>query len=122
MESKTRALLRKEKMEITLATLLQMFIATKQIEGKSPKTIRWYESMVSRFISFVGNGEPAKLGSLTIDSARAFVAHLQETSSRYNDHPSHPVEQGGLSAYTIHGYIRALMGFPYRAWRSTRGR
>ena len=106
MESATVAILRRERMETTLPVLIDLFVATKEIEGKSPKTIRWYRGMLRAFSEFLG--ETATIGDLTLDNARAFVASLRGRSVRYENHPRRVPEDGGLSPSTIHAYVRCL--------------
>ena len=48
---------------------------------------------------------------LTLANARAFVAQLQERDTRYDDHPITPTQEGGLSPFTIHGYVRVIKAF-----------
>jgi site-specific recombinase XerD len=109
MGKRTVEILRREKMEMTLPTLVELFAATKQAEGKSPKTVTWYRLMIGRFIQFLG--DTATIRDLSLKNARAFVAHLQGQKTRYQDHPLIPVQEGGLSVHTIHGYVRAIKAF-----------
>ena len=39
MGARTRDLLRRERMEIPITTLLDLFLTTKRTEGRSPRTI-----------------------------------------------------------------------------------
>ena len=98
-------------METTLPTLIDLFVTTKQTEGRSERTLGWYRDMLTHFANFLGNGTETKLKDLSIDDARSFVAWLQSRPSRYANHPMRPKEDGGLSANTIHGYVRALKAF-----------
>ena len=98
-------------MELTLPTLIDLFITTKQTEGKSPRTLNWYRDKLIHFARYLGNGSEAKLKDLSLDDARSFIAWLQNKPCRYSDHPLQPEKQGGLSPYTIHGYVRALKAF-----------
>jgi hypothetical protein len=68
--------------------------------------------MLSKFAAFVGDEGTIK--DFTLQNARAFVAELQGRSERYSNHPTMPTMKGGLSAYTIHGYVRSLKVFA--AW------
>ena len=43
--------------------------------------------------------------------ARAFIAELQGRTSRYDDHVLRPKVSGGLSANTVHGYVRTFKAF-----------
>lgn len=69
--------------EMALSTLIDLFIATKQVEGRSQKTLKWYRVFLVEFDRFLANGEPAGLEALTLSNARAFVAHLQDKSAKY---------------------------------------
>ena len=96
-------------MEITLPTLIELFLATKQTEGRTPKTIGVYRNNLERFVHFLG--DEVKSSQLTLDHARAFVASLQERTTRYEDHPFRDEIEGGLSASTIHSHVRVLKTF-----------
>jgi len=98
-------------MEITLPTLIDLFSATKQTEGNSNRTIEWYKAKLTHFADFLKNGEEARLTDVTLDTARSFIASLQARKCRFYDHPYRPTEEGGLSPFTIHGYVRTLKVF-----------
>ena len=96
-------------MEITLPNLIELFVATRRIEGRTEKTVSWYEQKLAGFDRFLGGN--AKLSQVNLDGARAFIAHLQSKTERFAEHPLRPKAEGKLSAYTIHGYVRALKAF-----------
>ena len=98
-------------MEITLPTLIDLFITTKQTEGRSPRTLEWYRDKLGQFARFKGNGSDVPLKDLHLDDARAFIASLQSRDTRWNNHPYQLPVEGGLSPYTIHAYVRALKAF-----------
>ena len=108
MGTRTQKLLRRERMEITVPTLIELFAATKQTEGRSPRTITWYVRTLSRFARYLANGDEATLSDVTVHNARAFVAWLQQKDTRYEGHCLRPTEDGGLSPSTVHSYVRAL--------------
>lgn len=112
MASRTSEILRREKMDTALPTMIDLFVATKSTEGKSSKTTEWYRFMLLKFADFVG--AEATIKDFTLNNARSFIAALQGRTERYSDHPLIPVKKGGLSAYTIHGYVRSLKVFA--AW------
>lgn len=95
-------------MEIRLSILLQQFIATKKVEGCSPKTVSWYRNMLGRFLRFAGDVTIAEFG---LDPARQFVASLQSQEQRYEQHPFSNPKDGGLSPRTISCYVRSLKTF-----------
>ena len=102
-------ILRRERMEITLTQLVELFLATKLTEGRSQKTSDWYAQKLSKFIEFTG--EKATLSDFTLHQVRAFIAHLQGKEQKFDDHPYRPVEDEGLSAFTVQGYVRTLKSF-----------
>jgi len=61
-------------MDTKISTYIGEFIATRQIEGLSAKTIAWYRWLLGKFVAGVGD---VGLGELTITQAREFVASLQ---------------------------------------------
>ena len=93
-------------MALTLPVLIDRFVATKKVEGRTPKTCSWYRQMLSQFSDFAGPDKT--LNQVTIDDARAFVAFLQEQDSRYQDHPYRNEVEGGLSSATINAHVRSL--------------
>ena len=119
MGSRTEIILRREKMTITLPQLIEQFCATKQVEGKTQKTVKWYKESLHRFISYLTNGHETTLSDLTLENARAFVASLQDQEVKWKGHPQQHEKAGKLSAFTVHGYVRALKVFS--AWLSDEG-
>ena len=111
MGSRTREILRRQRAEITIPQLIELFAATKLTEGRSKKTVEWYEEKLGRFASYLADGGEATIKDLTLANARSFVASLQRLNSRFKGHPYRPQECGGLSSYTIHGYVRSLKAF-----------
>lgn len=105
----TTDILRREKMDTALPTLIDLFAATKKTEGRSNKTVSWYQQMLHRFHSFLG--EDATIKDVTLPNARAFIAYLQEKTTRWEDHPISPTQEGGLSPHTIHAYVRTIKVF-----------
>ena len=55
-------------MEVTMSTLIDLFAATKQTEGKSPRTISWYRGFLVRFVAFAGKGQDVRLKDISIDT------------------------------------------------------
>ncbi len=106
-------------MQLTLTQLLDQFVATKQTEGRTPKTVSWYHDMVKRFVLYVTNGSEATLSEFTLENARSFVASLQGQSCRYENHPNREKVEGGLSPNTVHAYVRAMKAFS--AWLGVEG-
>lgn len=98
-------------MQTTILTLVDLFVTTKQTEGRSAKTTTWYRDKLLAFARFLDNGQPAKLPDLTLDRTRQFVAMLQNKTCRFENHPLRRKADGGLSPFTVHGYVRTLKVF-----------
>ncbi len=91
-------------MELTLPSLVDEFIAAKQIEGRSAKTLSWYRWLLGKFSASMTDN---RLPNFTLASARDFVAGLQARTTRYEHHPISPEKQGGLSVSTISAYRKS---------------
>jgi len=109
MATEEETILRRRAMELTLPTLVDLFLATKQTEGMTSKTIGWYRQKLGKFVTFMDDG--ATLEDFDLNAARAFVAHLQGRKQIFDDHPYRPVENRPPSRYTIQGYVRTLKSF-----------
>lgn len=93
-----------------MGTLLQDAITAflqSQRGVHAPRTIKWYTLRLRAL-------EP--IGDMDVDDVRP--SHLQEiwTSlvdrpERWSEHPCRPTKPGGLSAFTLHGYVRAWQAF-----------
>jgi integrase/recombinase XerC/integrase/recombinase XerD len=107
----------KKAMTITLVNLIDMFTAAKEVENKSKATVKWYRHMLLKYVAFIGGD--ARLSDLNLANARQFIASLQARDVRYSGHPLLPEQKGGLSAHSIHGYVRTLRVFS--AWLMDEG-
>ena len=119
MAGKTASSVAKTWAKTPLTTLIDLYIVSKQIEGRSDKTLTWYRANLERFASFMTNGHEPTLGEVSIENARAFIAHLQGKATRYEDHQMRPVKEGGLSPHSVHAYVRTLKAFGN--WMSEEG-
>ncbi len=113
MSHRTQVLLKKERMQVTLPILVEYYATSKQVKGCSPKTLVGIRSNLNKFIKFLEKrGHSLKLSDLTIHDARAYVASLQGTVTKYEGHPLTPAHPGARFApETIHTHVRALRGF-----------
>jgi site-specific recombinase XerD len=90
---------------LNLQNLIQGFKISCQTEGKSPRTIRWYNIFLEKFRIFLEqNGLPACVDQLDKAHVRQFILHLQQEARtpRTNRH---------LSGATVQGYVRTLKAF-----------
>lgn len=73
--------------------------------SKSPQTITWYERRLSALAAFLGDVD---ITTISVQQLREWRVALCARDVRYGEHPSgRSPEPGGLSAYTLHGYVRA---------------
>ena len=69
---------RMERTELSLAHLRQLLLTGKRSEGKSPKTIAWYEGALDDFARWLDQEQlPAVLASFTLEHVRAYAVDLQ---------------------------------------------
>lgn len=95
----------------SLENLIDNYLQCCTAEGKSRKTIEWYEANLKRFSQFLKNEH---LHSSIVDigppEARRFILHLQNDVRRWETSPFIS-DTKGLSPLTIHGYARAIKAF-----------
>ena len=75
---------------------------------KSKQTIIWYRH---RLFALAIDLEDPTLASVTLNELRQWRVNLSAATTRWDNHPTRPIKSGGLSPYTIHGYIRAAKRF-----------
>lgn len=112
MAHNTDFLLRKERMELTLARAKENYLANLTLEGKSPETVVWHNKKLSAFLGFMeADGSAVKVCELSVDDARNFVRSLMERKTKYVQHKFHRETEGSLAPQTIHGFVRSLKTF-----------
>lgn len=95
-----------------LETLTEGYFLACRSAGKSPRTVAWYEEKLTRYRRWLTDWEyPRTTESLTPSLVRRFVADLQARTRRWDEHPNVPTQEGGLSPYTVRGFVQVLKGF-----------
>jgi len=81
-------------------------------EGRSPKTILWYDHKLHIFRRYLAQHHGIDdATAVTAEEIRAFLVHLREEVHR-GDHDAHKRSQKALlSPQTIQGYYRAIKAF-----------
>ncbi len=96
-----------------LQNLIEGFRLSCRTEGKSPKTIEWYYSFITRFRQFLElNNLPAQIDKINKNHIRQFILYLQEEART-------PRSGKTLSGATVQGYVRTLKAF--FSWASREG-
>ncbi len=114
MKMKTRSFrqAKVDKMDTTVDRLIEYFVLTKQMEGRSAKTVEWYTGMLGQFYKFLSSdGHSTAIRDLMLEDGRDFIAFLQGRTTRFENHPYAPPQEGGLSVHTIRCHVRALRSF-----------
>jgi len=96
----------------SLETLIRHYLLLCQTEGKSPRTIRWYQQKLEYFVSFLKEHQlPTQIDAITPQELRRFIHHLQTEVKVGENNPHRPTEEQGLSPQTVAGYVRTLRAF-----------
>jgi hypothetical protein len=113
MSNRTKILLRKEQMEVTLPILVEYYVTSRQVKGCSKKTLICLRSNMNMFIRYLAkHGHSLKLSDLGLHDAREYVASLQGTVTKYEGHLlTHPHPNSTFAPETVHTHVRALRGF-----------
>ncbi len=93
-----------------LEALTRQFEIHNRSEGKSVRTVEWYNQALTLFLQWLqSEGIPSTLDRLGEDQVRAFILHLQGRSG----------VRGAQSSHTVNNRVRALRAF--FAWLHRRG-
>ena len=86
-----------------LSTLIQHFHIHNQSEGKSPRTVEWYDQVLGRFLRWLeGEDRPTNLGQLDEMVVREYLIYLQ----------ARPGTKGKtLSSHSMYNRVNALRSF-----------
>ncbi len=96
---------------IDISALVEHFELFNKTEGKSPKTILWYNMALTQFQRFLKQSDKSTLlGELGETQVREFILFLQD-KVKWQDNPYLPKQREKLRAITIQTYVRALRGF-----------
>ena len=86
-----------------ITTLIDHFEVHNRTEGKSPRTVEWYNEVLRLFLDWLTkSGLSTSLDQIGEPEARSFVLHLQQTPSRTGK---------PLSSHSISNRVRALRVF-----------
>lgn len=101
----------REQDQTELANLVKHFELFNRTEGKSPRTIVWYNQVLRRFQRYLQrHGKSTTLGNLNEAAVREYIVYLQE-KRRGEENPHMPPTDAGLAPVTIQDYVRVLRVF-----------
>jgi integrase/recombinase XerD len=82
---------------------INRFLHVKKVEKRSNKTIAAYAQTLNQFRKwFESNGDSA----ITNDIIRSYIHYLTYDKAKWDDHPTSPTGEIGLSATAINNFIR----------------
>ena len=94
-----------------LIKLILQFEAFNRSEGKTLKTVEWYENSLAQITDYLdANGIEPILGSIDIGLARDYIPYLRKRHV-FENHPIAPRKERLLSPVTVQNYVRALRAF-----------
>lgn len=101
-----------DKSRTSLEALFEYYVLFNRSEGKSPRTIVWYDNKLRAFQHWLEEaGHDTQLADFTADRVREYVLHLQEKDVKFEHNPFTPTRPGTLSGHTIRGYVRTFKAF-----------
>jgi len=66
-----------DKSNTDLSVLMQHFEVNNRTEGKSPKTVGWYNEVLGLFIRWLGeDGSSTAIGDIDENTVRRFILHI----------------------------------------------
>ena len=94
-----------------LKTLADVYLIQLKTEGKSPNTIRIYNTALTVFNQFLSLKQYSNnVNEITAPKFREFIAHLQNVPA-FMQHPFTCPQKKKLAGHTINCYLRALRAF-----------
>lgn len=84
------------------------FLHVKRIEKRSPKTIEAYEQTLTQFCKWLDQKQYTEFNTEVI---REYLHFLTFEKERWDDHPTSPTGEMGLSSRTINNIIRNMKIF-----------
>jgi integrase/recombinase XerD len=99
---------RDKPLNFDLVRSISEYIYVKRLEKRSPKTIEIYEQTLSQFRKWYENGAHK---TITAEVLREYIHYLTFEKTRWDDHPTSPNGELGLSARSVNNVIRNLKVF-----------
>lgn len=96
-------------MSLTLHAAVAAFLASRDREGLSPRTVQTYRSILEAFEA--AWPEETLLDEVSATAIQDYVDRLRSRQSRYRSAPQRLEEPGELSVETVRSHIRQLKAF-----------
>jgi len=96
---------------VSLPVLTKHFELHNRTEGKSQKTVDWYNHTLQRFARFMNDpGKSMLISDIGETQVREFILYLQ-SRQRWQENPYLKHAQGNLAAISVQTYVRAIRAF-----------
>jgi site-specific recombinase XerD len=90
---------------MNLSKAIELLCSATAAEGRSPRTTQGYRKNLKYLLDFLGDVE---IERITINDLRAYAADLRGREHRYENNPYAATQAGGLSPWSIAGYLRSV--------------
>lgn len=104
-------LIANKRLILSLGDLIHRYELSNIADGKSPKTIIWYNYILHSLVKYLtSRGYKNGISSFNIDNAREYVQFLLNKQV-FSGHPFTPTKPATLSRQTVRGHIRGIKAF-----------
>ena len=93
---------------MTFDELISRYEASNRADGKSQKTISWYNDILMSFSRYQrSTGYHSDLSRFTVDVVREYILYLRNRP-KFDGHPYTPTQTATLSPQTLRCHTRGL--------------
>ena len=102
---------KKNKSILTFEEFINRYRLSNRAEGKSDKTIQWYDEILKSFYVHLKNtGNSNGISCLNMENAREYILYLRN-KPKFDNHPFIPTQNKTLSPQTLRCHTRGLKAF-----------
>lgn len=99
------------KKEPTLEKIVELYRLVNLADGKSLKTVQWYDDMLRQFLSYIKKEyQSLDLSCFNITTVRNYILYLK-SKVKFEGHPYTPKQDTLLSPKTVQCHVRVLKAF-----------
>ncbi len=103
--------MRSDKASLKLDDLIIRYELSNVSDGKSPKTIGWYNDILNLFSRYLkGKDSLNDISAFNMDSVRGYIIYLRN-KPKFAGHPYTPTQKATLSPQTLRCHTRGLKAF-----------
>ena len=103
--------MRKRKEILAIDRLIKLYELNNEVEGKSPRTIEWYNYILNQFSSYLKENQSSRdISAFNKDIAREYILYLRN-KPKYHNHPYILSTGKQISPRTVQCHVRALKAF-----------